>query len=341
MELSSFTTFWQIYILVLTGIIGLIVGSFLNVVVLRLFSGESIVFPGSKCPKCSHPIAWYDNIPVISYLLLKGKCRNCSQPISIQYPLVELATGLLFIATVICFGLGLKTFFLLILISALVVITMTDIKEQVVFDIVSMPLIPLGLVYNFFDIANTATSDVKFFALTFNDAFLAALAGAIIGVVFFELFARLGIVLVGHRAFGGGDSIIAAALGAWFGWKMLIIIIVISFILQLLIGLPVILFNMYKDKDFKSLFYMSLLLFSLVISILGKILGLTNHYIAALIILLISFGLAGVGVIGVLSRAKERKTFTLLPFGPALVFGGLIVLFLGPNIMSWFTNILP
>ncbi|MDD3014366.1 MAG: prepilin peptidase [Candidatus Gastranaerophilales bacterium] len=338
MELSSFGTFWQIYILVFTGIIGLIIGSFLNVVILRLLSGESIVFPGSKCPKCSHAIAWYDNIPVISYILLKGKCRNCDQSISIQYPLVEFTTALLFIATVFCFGIGLNLFFLLILISALIVITVTDLKEQVVFDIISMPLIPLGLVYNFFDIANTANSHVKFFALTFNDVFLTAFAGAILGALFFELFARLGLVLVGHRAFGGGDTIIAAALGAWFGWKMLIIVIVLSFALQLLIGIPIILLNMYKDKDFKSLIYMSLLLFSLIISVLGRIFGLTNHFTGALIILLISFGLAGVGVVGVLSRVKERKSYTLLPFGPALVFGGFVVLFFGQNVMNWFIN---
>ena len=338
MELSSFNTFGQIYILVLTGIVGLVIGSFLNVVVLRLLSGESIVFPGSKYPKCSNPLAWYDNIPVISYLLLRGKCRNCGKSISIQYPLVEFITALLFIATVFCFGIGLKTFFLLVLISALIVITVTDLKEQVVFDMISMPLIPLGLIYNYFNIANMANSHVKFFALTFNDAFLAAVVGAIVGALFFELFARLGVILVGHRAFGGGDSIIAAALGAWFGWKMLIIVIVLSFALQLLIGIPVILLNMYKDKDFKSLIYMSLLLFSLIISILGRMLGLTNHFTGALVVLLISFGIAIVGVIGVLSRVKERKSYTLLPFGPALVFGGLIVLFLGPTVMSWFVN---
>lgn len=338
MELSSFSTFGQAYILVLAGIIGLVVGSFLNVVVLRLFSGESIVFPGSKCPKCSHPLVWYDNIPVISYLLLKGKCRNCNESISIQYPVVELATGLLFVASVFFLGIGLNLIFSLILVSALIVITVTDLKEQVVFDITSMPLIPLGLIYNFFNIGHTAQTHIKFFALTFNDAFWAAIIGAILGALFFELFARLGLLLVGHRAFGGGDTIIAAALGAWFGWQMLIVVIILSFILQLVIGIPVILFNMYKDKDFKSLIYMALLLFSLLISVLGKAFGLTEHFFGALLVTLVSFGLAGVGVVGVLSRVKERKTYTLLPFGPALVFGGLIVLFFGSSVMNWFMS---
>ena len=86
------TLFWTIYSL----IIGLCVGSFLNVVVLRGFSGESIVLPPSHCPKCDHKLAWYDNIPVLSYLILRGKCRYCSEKISWQYPVVELVTGLVF-----------------------------------------------------------------------------------------------------------------------------------------------------------------------------------------------------------------------------------------------------
>jgi len=338
MEMSYFSIQGQIVILVLSTIIGLIIGSFLNVVILRLFSGESIVFPGSKCPKCSHPIAWYDNIPVISYLLLRGKCRNCKEPISIQYPIVEIATGLIFLLSTFYFGITLKLLFMLILLCALIVITATDLKEQVIFDITSIPLIPIGLIYNFFNIGQTATSHIKFFGLTLNDAFLAAVAGAILGALFFELFARVGTVLVGQRAFGGGDSIIAAALGAWFGWKYLIVIIILSFVVQLLVGIPVIFYNMYKDKDFKSLGYMGILMLSLVVAVASRLFGLTNHFLGALLVTIISFGLAGYGVFGVLSRLKERKTYTLLPFGPALVIGGIVVTFWGPTVIKFFAS---
>lgn len=336
MELSAFSGFMQIYILVCTGILGLIIGSFLNVVILRLFSGESIVFPGSKCPKCSHPIAWYDNIPVIGYLLLRGKCRNCKQSISIQYPLVEIATSFLYVMTVFCFGISLKTLFLLILISLLIVITVTDLKEQVIFDITSIPLIPLGLIYNFFNISNTATHNIKFFALNFSDIFFAAVWGAIFGALIFELFARVGTVLVGHRAFGEGDTIIAAALGAWFGWKALIIIIAISLISQLLIGIPIILFNMYKNKDIKSFVSMSLLIFAMILSIASKFLGWTDNVHNSLLLTAVCFILAIIGVFGVLSGVRERKSHTLLPFGPALVLGGLILLYAGNDVINMF-----
>lgn len=336
MELGSFSNFGQIYILVCTGILGLIIGSFLNVVILRLFSGESIVFPGSKCPKCSHPIAWYDNIPVIGFLLLRGKCRNCKQPISIQYPLVEIATSFLYLMTVFCFGISLKTLFLFILISALIIITVTDLKEQVIFDITSVPLIPLGLIYNFFNISGTASHNIKFFALNFNDVFLAAVLGALLGALIFELLARVGTVLVGHRAFGEGDTIIAAALGAWFGWKALILIIALSLLSQLFIGIPIILFNMYKNKDKKSLISMLMLIFAMILSIASKMFGWTDSVRESLLITAVCFILAIIGVIGVLSGVRERKSHTLLPFGPALVLGSLILLYAGNSVMSMF-----
>jgi leader peptidase (prepilin peptidase)/N-methyltransferase len=91
-------------------IFGLAVGSFLNVCICRIPKGESIVYPPSRCPKCKEPIKWYDNIPVISYLLLRGKCRNCGSPISIQYPLVELLTGVLTVVVVYALGFSLSTF---------------------------------------------------------------------------------------------------------------------------------------------------------------------------------------------------------------------------------------
>lgn len=333
----------QLYFYTLTGIAGLLIGSFLNVVALRLLSEESIVFPRSKCPKCQKQIAWYDNIPVISYVfLLRGKCRNCKAPISIQYPIVELITSALFVAIAVAFGFTLKTLFLLVLTCALIVITLTDLKEKVIFDITSIPLIPIGLVYTFFDIGNSGLGTVKIplagigATLTLNEIFISAIIGSIVGAAFFEIFSRLGILIVGERAFGEGDTIIAAALGAWFGWKAILIIIAISFIFQLIVGIPVILNNMYKDKDYKSIIFTFILLLTLVIPYIGRALGISNSFAGAMIILLLSFGLALVSVIVILQKAKERQSFTFLPFGPALVFGGFVVMFWGEKLLSRF-----
>src|SRR5574344_1354401 len=113
---------------------GVCIGSFLNVVILRAFSNESICFPGSKCPKCQKPLKWYHNIPIFSYIFLKGKCAFCKEPISIQYPIVELHTGILFVVVFIKFEISLNTLFILAFLSLFIVLAVSDIKEQVVFD---------------------------------------------------------------------------------------------------------------------------------------------------------------------------------------------------------------
>ncbi|EKE02487.1 MAG: Peptidase A24A protein [uncultured bacterium] len=342
-SLGDLSPFMKIYILVVTGIVGLVIGSFLNVVALRLLCDESFVFPPSRCPNCKKSIAWYDNIPVLSYFLLRAKCRNCKESISIQYPIVELATGILFVAVVYVFGLTLNTLFLLVLVCGLVIITITDIREKLIFDLTTVPLIPLGLIYNFFDVGNTGrTVTVPLeginTSIVLNEIFISAVIGAIIGAAFFEISSRLGLLLVGEYAFGSGDSIIAAALGAWFGWQMILVILAISFIAQLFIGIPVILMNMYKDKDHKSLIAMGFLLFSIVIPYIGKQLGLVNTLIGALGTTLLALGVA-IGAIFVIMRGlRERQSFTFLPFGPALVIGGLVVMFSGQEVLNWYLN---
>ncbi len=340
MELSSFNLFFHIYLVSVIAVIGLCVGSFLNVAGLRLLSEESIVFPGSKCPKCSYSLKWYDNIPVLSYLFLRGKCRSCKAHISIQYPIVELSTALLFVGIFECFGITLKSFFLLILASALIVITITDLREKLIYDWSSIPLIPIGLIYSFFDIGNSGLGTVTYpleginSSITFNEIFISAIIGAIIGAAFFEIFSRIGYLTVGEYAFGGGDSIIGAALGAWFGWKMILIILLFSFLFQLVVGLPVLIHNMYKDKDYKSIIFTGVLVCSMFIIPLGNYIGLEQHSMGFFLAVLISFSLAIVGMVVILQRTKEKKSFTFLPFGPALVLGGFLVMFMGQSLLD-------
>lgn len=344
LSINSSNIVFVVYLYTVIAIVGLIIGSFLNVVALRLLTEESIVFPGSKCPKCQTPIKWYDNIPVISYLLLKGSCRSCKAHISIQYPIVEFITSLLFVSTFIIFGFSLNSIFLLILECGLIVITLTDLKEQLIYDVVSMPLIPLGLIYNFFNISHTGhfvklPFELFHHSIMLNDTFISAFIGAVAGIIFFEAASRLGLLLVGEYAFGSGDSVIAAGLGAWFGWQFLIAIVILSFIFQVIVGIPIIIFNMYKDKDYKSLTFLGILLFSVVIPKLGQILGFTKSIVGALSVTLASIICAAAGIFVVLKRTKERQSFTFIPFGPALVFGAFIMLFYSSNIIEWYKNI--
>ncbi len=344
--LSDLSPFMQGYVIVLITIVGLIFGSFINVVALRLLSEESIIFPASKCVKCGTPIKWYDNIPLLGYLFLLGKCRSCKEKISPQYPIVEITTGLIFLGIFLTFGLGLKTIFLWILACLLIIMTITDIKEKVIFDAISIPIIPLGIIYNFFDIGNSGLGQKVITLsgigteLVLNEVFIAAFIGALLGAFFFEALSGIGYLMVGQRAFGEGDSVIAMGLGAWFGWKYILIIIALSFLFQMIIGLPVLLNNMYKDKDFTSIKALGLMLLAVAIPCIGNLTGLSStSLIGALSIILLSFALAGTGIYIILSRTRQRKNFTFLPFGPALVLGGFAVIFFGSQLLEYFSNI--
>lgn len=179
------------WIVGMAGGLGLLVGSFLNVVGLRLLRGESIVFPASHCSDCNTPIRPYDNIPVLSYLLLLGKCRACKKPISPQYPVVELATGALFAAIVFAFGLGWHTPFLLYFAAQLVVVTITDLRESLIFHVNSFGLIPAGLLYNLLGVDRGLTSATTIQPLSvgpvqLSGPFLSALIGVLGAFALFE-----------------------------------------------------------------------------------------------------------------------------------------------------------
>ena len=118
---------------------GLIIGSFLNVCIYRLPEGKSIISPPSHCPYCQHRIKWYDNIPILSFILLKGRCRYCHKPISWQYPLVELTSGLFTLFVYQKWGISLSAFFYLIFLYALIVISFIDLKWQIIPDVISLP----------------------------------------------------------------------------------------------------------------------------------------------------------------------------------------------------------
>jgi len=333
--------FLPCYISTMVFLIGLMIGSFLNVVALRLLWDESFVLPRSKCPKCKTEIKWYDNIPVLSYIFLKAKCRHCKEHISIQYPIVELFTGIMFLFVYLSFGFTLQSLFLIVLVALLIVSTITDFKEQVIYDIVSYPIVPLGLLYNYFDIGNVGGSMLRIplngigVTVNFQEAFVSAIIGTIIGASIFTsltfIFKR---IIKEQEAFGLGDSILMAGLGAWFGWKLLIVILILSLLVQFAVGLPCIVYNMYKDKDYKSLIYLGLLMFSAAIPPLGTALNFTQNPFGALFVTIIAFGVAVKSILVIFERMKERQRFTVLPLGPAIVLAGFVVMFFGQQILS-------
>lgn len=204
-------------------IIGAVVGSFLNVVILRLpEEGESIVFPASRCPKCLHALKWYDNIPIISFILLKRKCRYCEAPISWQYPLIELVMALLSLALVFKFGLTPALAIYFVFTAALLVVIVIDFYHKIIPDIISLPGIVVGFACSFINPA--VTWQQSGLGLLIGGGVLYALAAG------YYLFTK-------REGMGGGDIKLLAMIGAFLGWQSLPFVVFGSSILGALVGI--------------------------------------------------------------------------------------------------------
>ncbi|MBU4000256.1 prepilin peptidase [Patescibacteria group bacterium] len=276
--------------------LGLIAGSFLNVVICRLETGETMVSGRSHCPRCGHILAWYDLVPVFSFLMLKGKCRYCGKPISIQYPMVEMATGILFLSifnyqfsifnefsisnfqflnsAFNFFYFLLSTFYFLFIISSLIIIFVYDLRHYIIPDKIVYPAIIVSVIYSLFENLNFGHWDlfgnwkleIGNLITLFNPFIAAILTGA-----FF-----LSIVLITKGAgMGGGDVKIAFLMGLILGWPKVLAALFLAFTA-------------------------------------GAIYG----------------------IILILMRKKTLKS--KVPFGPFLVAGTLVALFWGGEIMRWY-----
>lgn len=218
---------------VLAFVFGAVVGSFLNVCIHRLPLGQSIVRPRSHCPACRRAIAPYDNIPLISYLLLRGRCRHCKTAISPVYPAVELLTAVLSLVLFRKYGLSLPWLAAFTFSAALVVVTFIDLEHQIIPDVISLPGIPLF-----------AAAGMGIMGLSVWDSLLGILLGG--GVLW--------VVAAGYEflkkqeGMGGGDIKLLAMIGGFLGWKSLLFVILASSLLGAVVGISVIL---YKKGDLK------------------------------------------------------------------------------------------
>jgi len=225
---------------VISIIFGAMIGSFLNVCISRLPKGESVVRPGSHCPQCNTPIRFYDNIPILSYILLRAKCRYCHAPISVQYPLVEGITALGSFLLFNKFGPSLSYLFYFIFIAALIVITVIDLYHQIIPDVISLPGIVVGLLGAGLGLVGSLViSQVTFWA---------SLIGVISGGGSLFLVATVYQWLFKREGMGGGDVKLLAMIGGFLGWKSVILTILLSSFIGSIIGITVM---VIKGKDFK------------------------------------------------------------------------------------------
>ena len=259
-------TFYFAVIYILTALTGLCVGSFLNVVIYRVPEKMSLSKPASHCPKCGYKLKWYDNIPVLSYCILGGKCRSCKEHISFRYTAVEVMNALLWVASVAVFWKESIPYACLCAAacSVCIVIAFIDIEHMLIFDRFQIILAVLAAAMIPFDT---------------HIVWYSHLIGMGAGFIVFLAFALAGKKVFGRDALGGGDVKLAAVMGLMLGWEKLVISVLIA-------------------------------------SVLGS------------------------AVLLILRRARSDESTKEYPFGPFLVFGLLISVFLGNMLLKWYTGLI-
>ena len=254
-------------------VFGTVIGSFLNVCIWRLPRDESLLKPGSHCPKCDTHIAWYDNIPIVSYILLRAKCRYCAEPISIRYPLVEALTGALFVCLYLKFSLSIALAVYCALVASFIVVTFVDLEHYIIPDEITFGGIGVGLVLSL--IVRHIPGDG--FIVTKP---LEAISGGVLFAGTIYLLDQFSYLVFKKRGMGGGDVKLAAVIGLFVGLRLVLPVILVASVVGSVIGIAVLAIRRQKEDD-------------------------PSHYI---------------------------------PFGPYLVFGTIIVLFFGENMLEFWRN---
>jgi leader peptidase (prepilin peptidase) / N-methyltransferase len=255
-------------------VLGGLIGSFLNVCVHRMPLGLSVVKPRSRCPKCENSLAWYDNIPVMSWLILGAKCRNCKEPISWQYPLVEAITAVLFYLVFLKFGLTIATPVYMLMAASLVLVTFIDLTDWTIPNEITFPGMPLGVVCA---VVAMMVPDTGLML----DKPLMAIVGLFLGGGVLYALDMISLLVLKKRGMGFGDVKLLAMLGAFFGPAGVFMIIMISSFFGSIIGVTMIVINNGKETD-----------------------------------------------------VGEKNIGHYLPFGPYIVLGGLVYMFVGPQIID-------
>lgn len=218
----------------LISLYGLIIGSFLNVCIYRIPKEESIAFPSSHCPNCNTKLKWYDNIPIISYLTLVGKCRYCGKKISPQYPTVELLNAIIYLIIYSHFGFSLELFFYAIIFSILIIITVIDLQHMIIPDILVILILGATIIYKF----------VSYLLYSNSPELINSLGGLVLSALLFII-----IIIVSKGGMGGGDLTLIGALGFILGIKKIFLTIFLSFILGAIISIFLLITKIKEKKD--------------------------------------------------------------------------------------------
>ncbi len=330
----------------MAAVVGLVVGSFLNVLSLRTLSGESILWPPSHCQHCRKSLLLWDNIPIVSYLLLKGRCRYCQALISWQYPAVEAATAVSFFVLVELFGATWQAAGMAVFVSTLIAVTVTDLREKLIPHDITYPSLLVG---------------IGFSSFVRNDL-LGAMAGIGVSYILFDFLAHYGLKLYLRyhlpqvaaaddndnastsslqpdvveeveeiEVMGGGDAVLSAVIAAYLGWQRLLAALLVGFLIGTIAGVVLLIVEMRKAGILGQVVRPALAGVILGFSALGLTTLVLSAACGLPFLPWLQFGLlgaAGGGLIGVVSiGTRVSKPF---PFGPALAAGGVTAIFWNP-----------
>lgn len=216
---------------IMAAVLGATVGSFLNVCILRLPQHQSIVSPPSRCPRCGRRLRWFENIPVVSWLALRAKCARCGLPISVMYPVVELTTALAFAAGYLIYGPTPLLAVRLLFVSAMIVLAITDLRDRLLPNAITYPGIIVGLLCS----------------LVLPPGFVSALIGALAGGIGLFALGEIMSRLLGKEALGMGDVKMIAMIGAFLGWDLMLLTLVIASFAGSVIGIALVLVTRNRD----------------------------------------------------------------------------------------------
>ncbi|MEB3206053.1 MAG: prepilin peptidase [Vampirovibrionales bacterium] len=308
----------------LAAVFGLMLGSFLNVVGLRLLCQQSVVFPGSHCPNCEKPLQCWENIPLISYLLLRGKCSGCRAGIHWQYPAIELLSGALFALLVWQWGVSLSTVLLGYLLSNLVVVLITDCRQSLIYHMNTLPLIPSGLLF-------ASLNSLIAYSTFPGHGFIDALLGIALAAAIFEGLILLTRLMVGSDGFGHGDTLLMMGVGAFFGWKFTLAAIFLGFVLQSLAALPLMITSWIQARRYLLMASGLAALTFAALPLLLPILSLPNSLTVSLGCCVLSLLM----LVVFMREIRQAACYTSLPLGPALVAATLVLVFGRFALMKW------
>jgi leader peptidase (prepilin peptidase)/N-methyltransferase len=214
-------------------VLGTIIGSFLNVCIYRIPQGKSIVTPSSHCPRCKTPIRFYDNIPLVSFLILRGRCRKCHNPVSLRYPVVEFLMGLFSLILLLRYGISALYVIYFVFFSALTLISFIDLSHRIIPDVISLPGIVIGVIISWL---HPQMSIIK------------SLIGLLVGGGSLYLVAVVYELVTKKEGMGGGDVKLLAMIGAFIGWKGVLFTILCSSLIGSIVGVTMMLITSADGK---------------------------------------------------------------------------------------------